>query len=45
MQFPEGLRELTVPYVEASMGIENILKLLELMQCGDLHISLPRECD
>ncbi len=30
MQFPEGLRELTVPYVEASMGIENILKLFRI---------------
>ena len=30
MQFPEGLSELTVPYVEASAGIENIFKLFRI---------------
>jgi hypothetical protein len=30
MIFPDGLRELTIPYGEASVGIENILKLFRI---------------
>lgn len=30
MQFPEGLRGLTVPYGEASVGVENILKMFRI---------------
>ncbi len=30
MVFPDGLRELTIPYGEASVGIENILKLFRI---------------